>query len=106
MGENVMRYCGSYQVVEFMRQGMTPEQACIETIKRIARMDPKGFDLAINFIAIDKKGRYGAAGTGSGFQYSVTHRGQSVVLNSPGLTAKSVGTVGGNVHPSAVAPKR
>lgn len=98
LGENVMRYCGSYQVVEFMRQGMTPEQACVETIKRIARMDPKGFDLAINFIAIDKQGRFGAAGTGSGFQYSVTHKGQSVVLRSPGLTSKDVGPVGGNRH--------
>lgn len=98
LGENVMRYCGSYQVVEFMRQGMSPEQACIETIKRIARIDPKGFDLAINFIAIDKKGRFGAAGTGTGFQYSVTHKGASVVMKSPGLTSKDVGPVGGNRH--------
>lgn len=96
LGENVMRYCGSYQVVEFMRQGMSPEEACIETIKRIAKLDPKGFDLSINFIALDKQGRFGAAGTGSGFQYSVTYPGYSKVLQSPGLTAKSVGPIGGN----------
>ena len=98
LGENVMRYCGSYQVVEFMRQGLTPEEACKETIKRIARIDPRGFDLSINFIAIDKKGRYGAAGTGSGFQFSVCHQGFSKVLQSPGMTKKDVGPVGGNVH--------
>lgn len=96
LGENVMRYCGSYQVVEFMRQGMTPEEACLATLRRIARIDPKGADLSINFIAIDKQGRYGAAGTGSGFQYSVTFPGTSVVLQSPGLTTKSVGPIGGN----------
>lgn len=97
LGENVMRYCGSFLVVEFMRQGLHPQEACIETIRRIARLDPLGFDLAINFIAIDKKGRFGAAGTGQGFEYAVTSERSSRVLQSPGLTAKSVGTVGGNV---------
>ena len=88
---------GPYQVVEFMRQGLTPEEACKETIKRIARIDPRGFDLSINFIALDKQGRFGAAGTGTGFQYSVTYPDFSSVLQSPGLTSKSVGPVGGNV---------
>ena len=97
LGENVMRYCGSFLVVEFMRQGLHPQDACIETIRRIARLDPLGFDLAINFIAVDRKGRFGAAGTGQGFEYSVTSERASRVLQSPGLTAKSVGPVGGNV---------
>ena len=96
LGENVMRYCGSFLVVEFMRQGLHPQDACIETIRRIARLDPKGFDLAINFIALDKKGRFGAAGTGSGFEYSVTCNAFSKVMQSPGLTTKDVGPLGGN----------
>ncbi len=99
IGENVLRYCGSYQVVEYMRQGLSPQDACLETLRRIAKKDPKGFDLSISFIAIDKQGRFGAAGTGSGFQYSVTFPGTSVVLQSPGLTAKSVGPIGGNRPP-------
>jgi hypothetical protein len=41
--------------------------------------------LHINFIALDKHGRYGAAGTDSGFKYAVTTPSQSVVLNNPGL---------------------
>lgn len=96
LGENVMRYCGSFLVVEFMRQGLSPQDACIETIRRIARLDPRGFDLAINFIALDKKGRFGAAGTGTGFEYSVTCPAFSSVFQSPGLTSKNVGPVGGN----------
>ncbi|MFM8358295.1 MAG: N(4)-(beta-N-acetylglucosaminyl)-L-asparaginase [Verrucomicrobiota bacterium] len=96
IGENVMRFCGSFLVVEYMRQGLHPEDACVETIRRIARLDPKGFDLAINFVAIDKKGRFGAAGTGSGFEYAVATRESSQVFQSPGLTEKSVGPVGGN----------
>ena len=72
LGENVMRYCASYQVVENMRHGMSPTEACAETIRRIAKTDPQGMDLAINFIAIDKHGEFGAAGTQANFPYSVT----------------------------------
>ena len=72
LGENVMRYCASYQVVENMRHGMSPTEACAEAIRRIARTDPQGMDLAINFIAIDKHGEFGAAGTQANFPYSVT----------------------------------
>ncbi len=96
LGENVMRYCGTFLVVEFMRQGLHPQDACLETIRRIARLDPKGFDLSINFIAIDRRGRFGGAGTGSGFEYSVTCPAFSRVIQSPGLTSKDIGPVGGN----------
>ena len=96
IGENVMRYCGSFLVVEYMRQGLHPQEACLETIRRIAKKDPKGFDLSINFVALDKKGRFGAAGTGSGFEYSVTCGKFSRVLQSPGLTSSKVGPIGGN----------
>ncbi len=96
IGENVMRFCGSFLVVEYLRQGLHPQEACIETIRRIARMDPKGFDLSINFVALDKRGRFGAAGTGTGFQYAVTCPTFSRVLQSPGLTAENIGPVGGN----------
>jgi N4-(beta-N-acetylglucosaminyl)-L-asparaginase len=96
LGENVMRYCGTFLVVEYMRQGLHPQEACIETIKRIARLDPKGFDLSINFIAVDKRGRFGAAGTGTGFEYSVTCGAFSKVVQSPGLTTADIGPLGGN----------
>lgn len=82
IGENVMRYCGSFQVVERMREGLTPGEACRETIRRIARQDPRGLDLSICFLALDKQGRYGAAGVGDGFDYAVAHPGRSEVLRS------------------------
>jgi N4-(beta-N-acetylglucosaminyl)-L-asparaginase len=85
VGENVMRYCGSFLILEYMRQGLHPQEACRETIRRIARKDPKGFDLSINFVALDKKGRYGAAGTDQNFQYSVTTETSSEVLKNPGV---------------------
>ena len=82
IGENVMRYCASFLIVEMMRAGEAPETACVETIRRIAKSDPRGFDLSINFVAMDRRGRYGAAGTGDGFAYSVTMPGYSEVLRS------------------------
>jgi N4-(beta-N-acetylglucosaminyl)-L-asparaginase len=85
VGENVMRYCGSFMIVEHMRQGMNPTEACQEAIRRIARMDPKGFDLSINFIALDKHGRFGAAGTDKSFQFAVATRTSSKLLDNPGL---------------------
>lgn len=96
LGENVMRYCSSFLIVELMRQGMHPQEACIEVIKRCARIDPKGLDLSVNFIALDKQGRFGAAGTGTGFEYSVTCGAFSKVVQSPGLTSADIGPLGGN----------
>ena len=82
-GENVMRFCASFMVVEYMRAGMTPEEACVATIERVAKMDPiPAEELQINFIAIDKHGRYGAAGTGKGFEFAVTSGDTSKVLKS------------------------
>jgi N4-(beta-N-acetylglucosaminyl)-L-asparaginase len=83
VGENVMRYCATYQIVEFMRQGLHPTEACKKVIDRIVRSEPAGKELAINFIALDKKGRFGAAGTDKTFFYSVTTRSASNVLPNP-----------------------
>jgi isoaspartyl peptidase/L-asparaginase-like protein (Ntn-hydrolase superfamily) len=82
VGENIMRFCGSFQVVELMRAGASPAEACAETIRRIQKKHPPGAPLDINFLAVDKQGRYGAAGTGNGFPYAVTFPGFSEVLHS------------------------
>jgi isoaspartyl peptidase/L-asparaginase-like protein (Ntn-hydrolase superfamily) len=96
LGENVMRYCSTFLIVELMRQGLHPQEACLEVIRRCARIDPKGLDLSVNFIALDKRGRFGAAGTGTGFEYSVTCGAFSKVVQSPGLTSVDIGPLGGN----------
>lgn len=85
LGENVMRYCASFLIVEFMRQGMSPHEACLAAIRRIIRTEPKGANLSINFVALDKHGRYGAAGTDRGFEYSVTTQSSSQVLANPAI---------------------
>jgi N4-(beta-N-acetylglucosaminyl)-L-asparaginase len=96
LGENVMRYCGSFLVVELMRQGLSPEEACLEAIRRIARKEPKGADISVSFVALDKKGRYGAAGSAKGFQFAVTTQSSSRVLTAPGIGKLDIGPEGGN----------
>lgn len=96
LGENVMRHCGSFLVVEYMRQGMHPQEACLETIRRIAKQETAGKKLNISFVAIDKKGRYGAASSEKGFPYSVTTESSSQVLKAVGYGERTIGAEGGN----------
>ncbi len=80
LGENIMRYCGSFMVVENMRHGMPPTEACLETVRRIVKLEASAKDLSICFVALDKHGRYGAAGSSPGFEYSVASAAGSRVV--------------------------
>lgn len=64
LGEEVVRICGSHTIVEAMRHGYSPEEACKLGLERLIRM--KGQDYAqkvqIGFIAINKAGEYGHYG--------------------------------------------
>lgn len=88
IGENVMRYCGTFLIVEFMRQGMTPQQACEEAVHRIARLDSRGYKLDICFVALDKLGRYGAAASNMRFPFAVAYDGKSEVLHVEQVTPR------------------
>jgi len=96
LGENVMRYCGSFLVVELMRQGLHPREACLEALRRIARQDPLGSGISVSFVALDKQGRYGAAGSAKGFEFAVATRAGSRILTAPALGRLRVGPEGGN----------
>ena len=72
LGEEVIRICGTHLVVEFMRQGSTPEQACKKAVQRIIKNDPaRAQTLQVGFIALDKKGRHGAYAIQKGFVYAL-----------------------------------
>ena len=98
IGENVMRYCSSFKIVEEMRHGASPVQAIENVIKWITKKDPRNAeDLVINFVAINKKGEAGAAGTSKGFQYAVTDPNASGVFNAKALTDADIEEGGNNV---------
>jgi N4-(beta-N-acetylglucosaminyl)-L-asparaginase len=66
-GEGNLRSCGSHTVVEYMRQGKSPEQAALATLERIVKIgrenrDKKGQpDYDLKFYAVNKKGEYASA---------------------------------------------
>ena len=72
VGEEVIRNVGSFLVVELMRQGYSPEDACKEAVNRIIKKKPKtAKDIQVGFLAIDKKGEYGAYAIQKGFSFAV-----------------------------------
>jgi N4-(beta-N-acetylglucosaminyl)-L-asparaginase len=72
VGEEVIRICGTHLVVELMRQGYTPEMACKKANERIAHRDPvKAKNIQVGFLAMNKKGEYGAYAIQKGFVFSV-----------------------------------
>lgn len=81
IGENILRYCGTFLICELMRQGKTPTEACIGAIERIARGDrKKPADLSVNFVALDKQGRWGAAGTDESFVAAVVTNQEAKII--------------------------
>ena len=74
VGEEVIRICGTHTVVEQMRMGRTPEQACHEAIRRIVKRDPvKMKEIQVGFLALSKTGEIGAFAIAKGFTYAITN---------------------------------
>jgi N4-(beta-N-acetylglucosaminyl)-L-asparaginase len=72
VGEEVIRNAGSFLVVELMRQGRTPQQACREAVLRIARRRPAvAREIQVGFLAMNRHGEVGAWALQKGFQYAV-----------------------------------
>jgi N4-(beta-N-acetylglucosaminyl)-L-asparaginase len=80
LGEANIRNLGSFQVVQFMAQGMSPEQACLKALERTAakmRLTPRFADangrpnFGLNFYALNKKGEFGSAAYTKGARFAV-----------------------------------
>ena len=71
LGEAIIRVSGSSMVVELMRHGYTPLDACKEVVNRIIKKHIDLSNLQCGFIAIDKKGNVGAYSVYAGFNYAL-----------------------------------
>ncbi len=87
VGEECLRVCGSHTVVELMRQGRSPEQACREAVERIARRHrtPRK-DLQMAFVALSADGRHGGYSLQPGFAYAVRTSAGTRQVEAPSLT--------------------
>lgn len=83
VGEEVIRISGSHTVVELMRQGLSPEQACKKTCERIIKKrGEKAKDIQVGFIALNNKGQFGGYAIQKGFTYAVQSKAGIKVYNS------------------------
>ncbi|MEO7445645.1 MAG: N(4)-(beta-N-acetylglucosaminyl)-L-asparaginase [Ferruginibacter sp.] len=83
VGEEVIRICGTHLVVEFMRQGYSPEKACKKAVERIVNRDKeKAKTLQVGFLAMNKKGEHGAYAIQKGFVYSLKTEKENRVIPS------------------------
>jgi isoaspartyl peptidase/L-asparaginase-like protein (Ntn-hydrolase superfamily) len=76
VGEVIMKTLGSFSIVENMRHGYSPQEACEEAVQRALKKVPDARNNPIYFIALNKEGQTGAYGTNSQFKYALYTREQ------------------------------
>ena len=81
-GEAVIKTCGSFLVVENMRRGMSPEEACRAAVERISEKHGGKADFQVGYIAVDKKGGTGAFSLTDGFSYALARDGKNELIKS------------------------
>jgi N4-(beta-N-acetylglucosaminyl)-L-asparaginase len=80
-GEEVIRISGSHTVVELMRQGLSPEQACKKAIERIVRIKKdKAKEIQVAFLALNKKGQVGSFAIQKGFNYAIRNNASEKLI--------------------------
>lgn len=84
-GEEVLRTCGSFLVVEFMRQGLSPKDACRRALERIVSRHAQTPAFQVAFIALSKAGEIGALSLQKGFQYALAVNGKNELFDAEHL---------------------
>ena len=69
LGEEVVKTVGSFLVVELMRQGLSPQEACEKAIKRIVSNNSQKNKFQVAYIAMNKKGEIGSYSIEPGFTF-------------------------------------
>ena len=86
-GEEVIRIAGSHLVVELMRQGKSPQQACEEAVQRIIKLtkarNKNLTDIQVGFIALNKSGEVGSYCIQGGFNYAVHDDSGNKLIDAP-----------------------
>ena len=83
LGEAVIRVAGSHLVVELMRQGYEPEEACKMAVDRIISKHENMEGLQVGFLALRKDGKYGGYSVYNGFNFAVTNsENQEVMIDT------------------------
>ena len=85
LGEEVIKTTGSFLVVELMRQGYDPTQACKEALNRVIKAHNGQPDFQIGYIALRKDGEIGSACLKWSFEYALARGGENKLHKIKGL---------------------
>ncbi|MCI0684205.1 MAG: isoaspartyl peptidase/L-asparaginase [Gemmataceae bacterium] len=92
VGEEIIRIGGSFFVVEQMRAGRSPQEACELAVRKVNSVAVRrGVHPArVAFLALDVKGRLGAAcTTGTNFQYAVNRDADVELRKAPEIAVNA-----------------
>lgn len=84
-GEAAMKTCGSFLVVELMRNGLSPRAACKKAVERIAKWHGGKPSFQIGFLAMNKQGVTGAYSLNEGFKWARYQNEQNELLDADHL---------------------
>ena len=82
-GEAVIRAVGSFLVVELMRQGHSPENACRLAVERVIEKNPDWREIQVGFIALNTRGEYGGYCIHPEFTFAVRREGEGSRTEAP-----------------------
>jgi len=84
LGEEVMKTVGSFLVVELMRQGFSPDEACKTAIERIIKKPGSDFkNFQVGYIALNKNGETGSHAIQRGFSMTKFDKNGNFNIDSP-----------------------
>jgi isoaspartyl peptidase/L-asparaginase-like protein (Ntn-hydrolase superfamily) len=83
MGEAVIKICGTHAVVEQMRNGLSPNEACKAVVERVKKSNKDLTGLQVGFIAMNIAGDHGAHSMYNGFEFAVENEKESTLTKSP-----------------------
>ena len=82
VGEAMIRTAGSSAVVESMRRGASPEEACYDIVQRILKKHPGVNGMQVGFLAMNIQGETGGYSVYNGFNYALRNKGQNEMIDA------------------------
>lgn len=92
-GEECIRACGSFLIVEMMRNGKSPADACKIACERVYKLNllssiNRDHVFQVGFVALNVMGEYGAFSIRDGFQYALQNESGNELYNSEFLLSE------------------
>ena len=82
VGEAMIRTAGASAVVESMRRGASPEEACYDIVQRILKKHPGVEGMQVGFLAMNVQGEYGGYSVYNGFNYALRSKDRNEMVDA------------------------